>query len=434
MASEWAYALAQGAEAAALSASKSIGDSIKEEASARDEERKSALRLKELTALERIKEEAMIRAEERKRERAAKMGKEIDAKAEGLLNSPEAQGKRRLDDASSINAKLGSQIDPSNPESQEALDAIRKSPGAMTAYGLLGESRAEALQRRADAARSLGYLEANRDLNVEAASLRREASDKARGEREEKRLDEIERANRAREVRQDDVAKANAAYQKALAENGAARATEAAQRDRITATKEALKGAESELKEVRERMKDPLRDETLKKADNARIAALEREAGDYRKALASGGLPPASGPSGPPKFPAPPKAAVDSLISAKNDPAARKEFDEIFGPGAADKAIKGEVTRNAPISPAGGAKAAAKESAPPASAAPSGSPPEKPSKTYTGVNAGERDRIQLQIDRILWTANNTPNLATEQRAALASQLSELQSKLAALAK
>lgn len=61
-------------------------------------------------------------------------------------------------------------------------------------------------------------------------------------------------------------------------------------------------------------------------------------------------------------------------------------------------------------------------------------PPDKPSRTYTGVNAEQRDKLQLELDRLEYTANNTKNLTTEQRAALAQRMGEIQRKIADLAK
>lgn len=286
--SQWAYALSQGAAAAADSVTRGIDKKLKEDADARAANRDLDIKMRILAAQEMM----VQRAEERKRQGNIAMGTEIDAKAKGMLAS---------NDASAINASLGSTIDPADPEAAATLAAIRENPAAAAAYGLKDVTPIDRVRARGEAARSLGYLDAARESSEEERNLLTDQRNKALDEAA-KRRDEIAQQQAERQTR---VAEATAVHQRAMLKAQEDRATAADKRaeeqaaaNERRATTEALRGANAEIKGLEKELANPMLDPAQAKIVQTQLNTARAEAASYRQALAAAGLP-ASEPSAP---------------------------------------------------------------------------------------------------------------------------------------
>lgn len=327
MASEWAYALAQGGAAAAGMASKQLGDQMREERDTAEEKRKSEIRIAEATKIAEMNDQLREKAELRRRQRDATMGKEIDAKAKGMLSE---------EDAAKINAGMGSQIDPSNPESKASLDAIRANPEAAKRYGLLEDTELDQTRRRAEAARGLGYTDAAKELDTHRTNLRREKTEAERTKAMDKRTDLMDEIAEKRDKRQQEL---NERMLKA-----------AEARDKAQSAREERQALSIALKDVQENIKalekdketlakDLSVDEKAKAEARKKIDALiqrERAAGEeYRKRLTSKGDD--SPPSGAPKAEGAPRPApkvgdiVNGMRFNGGNPNAKESWTPVEG-------------------------------------------------------------------------------------------------------
>jgi chromosome segregation ATPase len=345
--SEWGNALAAGAAAALTSGAQSMDLRIKEDYEMRAADRKLA----DQERLVAIKEAADIRAEDRKRARAAQMGKEIDTGATGIM---------REGDASAINAKFGSQIDPNNPDSQASLEAIRKNPEAAQAYGLLADDEIGKSGRRAESARKLGYLDAAKEEDANRRGLEASKAADERGKRDERRMDILEKFQQSQAERQQKLAEATLAHQTRMesAANDRAKAAELAAQRQSTAG--ALKGVSEDIKSLEKEGASIDTDPNKKKEIDRQLVSLRQEAEGYRRSLAGSGLPAVEAPPAPPKAP-PPTAAIDYL---KQHPETAAQFEAKYG-AKADEFLKPKA-KPAGAAPAAEAKPEAKPAAKPA--------------------------------------------------------------------
>lgn len=183
--------------------------------------------------------------------------------------------------------------------SMTAADAqvLRNNPEARKAYGLLSPTRQSDLEDRATAATNLGYLDAARETRGE---LQTAISDK-RAENQDtntnRRLDLQEQLqqqqseyNQRRESRMDRLAEAQLSFQKSRANKDDARAEQMATREERSATAMAMKGAETEIKQLEKDIADPMIDPKVKSLIQSQIDSTRLEARRYRERLSGAGI------------------------------------------------------------------------------------------------------------------------------------------------
>lgn len=234
----------------------------------------------------RLEEEKQLRIDEakRQRDRSAQVQQGVDIGA--AVN--QSQNQR---DAEAINAKFGSTM------SAEDAQALRTNPAARQAYGLLGSTRQSDLEDRANAAESLGYLDAAREtrgaLQAEIGNQRNKDLDESttrRLDQQEKRQEQIDKFNQRREDRLDRLASAQLAFQQSRAGKEDARAEQMAEREQRSATVSAMKGAETDIKQLQKELADPLLAEEQKKVIQQQIEQARSDARRFRNALSGAGL------------------------------------------------------------------------------------------------------------------------------------------------
>lgn len=243
----------------------------------------------------RLEEEKTARIEEARaaRQRAAgvQMGADISAEEERLRN---------VQDAEAINKQFGSSM------SAEDAAALRGNEAARSAYGLLAPTRQSDLERRAAAAENLGYLDAAREsrsqLSTEVQNQRYDEQTKTAERRLDEevawRKDQAKRAER-REDRMDRMAEAQLAFTKSRAGKEDARAEQMAEREQRAATAAALRGAETDVKQLQKDLADPLLDPAQKEALQRDLTTARADARRFRQALAGAGLEGSGAPSKP---------------------------------------------------------------------------------------------------------------------------------------
>lgn len=261
-------------------AGRALASSAQEEQRVNDESRLMAERA-------RLEEEKALRIDEARRKAGrqadVQMGQDITAETANIQNQR---------DADAINAANGS--------SMTAADAavLRNNPEARKAYGLLGSTRQTELEDRATAAERAGYLDAAKEtrgqLQTEFVNQRTIKND----ENADKRLEAdiaFRKEAAALAARQEDrrarLAEATLAYQKARAEKADSKETEYAEREQRQATVAAMKGLETESRELaKELANDPMATPEKRKLIEDQIASNRQEAAQLRKALTSAGL------------------------------------------------------------------------------------------------------------------------------------------------
>lgn len=234
----------------------------------------------------RLEEQKALRIDEarrnRERQAAQQMGADITASTANLQNER---------DAAAINAANGSNM--------TAADAavLRNNPEARKAYGLLASTRQTDLEDRATAAEGLGYLDAAKEtrgqLQTEFINQRTIKQD----ENADKRLDaevawrEKQAALAAkREDRMMRVQEAQLAFQKARAAKADGDESKAAEREARMATTAALKGYETEIRQLSKDAADPMLAPEQKAVVQQQLAEAREMAGQLRKSLAGAGL------------------------------------------------------------------------------------------------------------------------------------------------
>lgn len=242
----------------------------------------------------RLEEEKALRIDEAKRTRerqaGIQQGQDIGAATSQLQNQR---------DAEAINAQYGSQA------SAEDVQALRTNPEARKAYGLLGSTRQTDLQDRATAAEGLGYLDAAREtrgqLQTEIQNTRNEKVDESTNRRldqQETRQAQMDKFSQRREDRLDRLADAQLSFQKSRAGKEDARAEQAAEREQRSATVAAMKGAETDARQLQKELADPLLAEEQKKVLQSQLEVARSDARRFRNALSGAGL---EGSEKPPK-------------------------------------------------------------------------------------------------------------------------------------
>lgn len=234
----------------------------------------------------RLEEEKALRIDEarrlRDRQASVQMGSDITAETANMQNQR---------DADAINAANGSQM--------SAADAavLRNNPEARKAYGLLGGTRQTDLEDRAGAAERLGYLDASREtrnqLNTEVTNQRNIKND----ENQDKRLDaEIawRKEQAAMQARQEDrrtrVAEAELSLRRSQVAKADSREADQATREARMATTAALKGIETDIKQLAKDAADPMLAPEQKAVVMDQLAEARDEAKRYRQALAGAGI------------------------------------------------------------------------------------------------------------------------------------------------
>lgn len=380
----WGYAVTQAVAGGAQSAVGSIDTQLKATADQQAADRELDMK----TRLLAVQESMAQRAEERKRAQALQQGQAVSAGATGLLNTAAA---------SSIDASLGSHIDPSNPDSAASLAAIRANPEAMKAYGLPQETDLTKAKARAEAARNTGDVAAAGEEDKNVRNLVTDARNVDQDASTNKRLDNLQVFQEAQAKRQDMLAQATLNYQKTMLEKTDTRAQEAAAREQRQATASALKGVTDVIKDLQK--EKTAMDVTPEKAKvlDSQMQSAQAEAAQYRRALAGSGLPDVAAPATPPETPT---AATNAKLLS--DPTLAPAYIKRFGQDAYDAA-----TKKAPATPATPAAAASTPPAQPgllASEAPYTPPPDSPAAQMAARAATARQaREQSQQDALAST-------------------------------
>lgn len=267
-------------------AGRSLASSAQEEQRVNDESRLMAER-------SRLEEEKALRIDEARRQRerqsAVQMGSDISTATTSLQNER---------DAAAINAANGS-----NMTADDAA-VLRNNPEARKAYGLLGSSRQTDLEDRATAAERLGYLDAAKEsrgqLQTEFVNQRTIKND----ENADKRLDaEIAwRKDQAalaakREDRMARLNEAQLAFTRARAAKADSKESEYAEREQRQATVAAMKGYESDIRQLSKDLADPMLAPEQKAVVQQQLDEARTEAGRLRKALAGAGLEGSAAPA-----------------------------------------------------------------------------------------------------------------------------------------
>src|SRR6185369_8564288 len=242
-----------------------------------------------------LEEEKTARIDEaraaRQRQAGVQQGQDIQAETQRLQNQS---------DAAAINAKYGSNA------TAEDVQALRGNEAARQAYGLLSPTRQSDLEARATAAENLGYLDAAKEtrsqLQTEVSNKRQEASDTNTNRRldlQEQRQKQIDDYNQRREDRLDRLAAAQLSFQQARAGKEDARSEQMAEREQRAATANALRGAESDIKQLSKDIADPLLAPEQKQVIQRQLDSARTEARRYRSALSGAGLEGSEAPSKP---------------------------------------------------------------------------------------------------------------------------------------
>lgn len=321
-------------------------------ASSAEQDQKVAAESRLMNERAKLEEEKALRIDEIRRQRdrqaSVQMGSDITAETSNVQNQR---------DAEAINAKNGSQM------SAEDAAVLRDNPEARKAYGLLGSTRQTDLEDRAGAAERLGYLDAAREtrnqLNTEVTNQRNIKND----ENQDKRLDaEVawRKDQAALQARQEDrrtrVAEAELALRRTQAAKADSKEADQATREARMATTAALKGIETDIKQLAKDAADPMLAPEQKAVVMGQLADARDEAKRYRSALAGAGLDGSAGskadkPFNPADFPVGGKAAAGGKGNANP-----------FEGGAAGGRVPAKLT------PGSAERLAAADSAPPARA------------------------------------------------------------------
>jgi hypothetical protein len=312
-------------------AGKALASSAQEEQRVNDQ-----IRLDEARA--KLEEERALRIDEAKRQRerqgAMQMGQDITAQTAMLQNQR---------DAESINAKYGSQMTAADAQ------VLRDNPEARKAYGLLGSTRQGDLEDRATAAERLGYLDAAREtrgqLQTEVTNQRNQRNDENADKRLEAEQKWRERTAQMAEKREDRMARlaeADLALRRAQAAKADSRETMAAKNAARQATVEAMKGYETEIKQLAKDAADPLLAPEQKQVIQQQIEEARRQAAALRRSLAGAGIEGGAAPDkpfNPADFP---------LAGAKSGTSGGERVANPFSGGASKEAGSRDVARLTP--------------------------------------------------------------------------------------
>lgn len=260
-------------------AGRALASSAQEEQRVNDESRLMAERA-------RLEEEKALRIDEarRKSERQAgvQMGADISTATADLQNQR---------DAEAINAANGSQM--------TAADAavLRNNPEARKAYGLLGSSRQTDLEDRATAAERLGYLDAAKETRgqlqtefVNQRTIKQDENADARLKAEQAWREKQADLAAKREDRMMRVQEAQLAFTRSRAAKSDSDESKMAEREARMATTAALKGYETEIRQLAKDAADPLLAPEQKAVVQQQIDEARAEAARLRKALSGAGL------------------------------------------------------------------------------------------------------------------------------------------------
>ncbi len=243
----------------------------------------------------KLEEERALRIDEVRRQRdrqgAQQMGQQISAETAMLQNQR---------DAEAINAANGSQM------SAEDAQVLRNNPEARKAYGLLNSTRQTDLEDRATAAEKLGYLDAARETRgqlqtefVNQRSIKQDENADKRLEAEQKWRERQSDLAAKREDRMARLAEAELGLRRAQAAKADSREQQAAEREARMATVAAMKGYETEIKQLAKDAADPLLAPEQKQVIQQQIEDARRQASALRRTLAGAGIEGGSAPSKP---------------------------------------------------------------------------------------------------------------------------------------
>lgn len=199
-------------------------------------------------------------------------------------------------DADAINAANQGVEGGSNMTAADA-QVLRNNPEARKAYGLLAPARQSDLEDRATSATNQGYLDAARETRGELQTLISDKRAENQDTNTNRRLDLQEKLqqqqseyNQRRESRMDRLAEAQLSFQKSRANKDDARAEQMATREERSATAMAMKGAETEIKQLQKDMADPMLDPKVKSLMQSQLDSTRLEARRYRERLSGAGI------------------------------------------------------------------------------------------------------------------------------------------------
>lgn len=225
------------------------------------------------------------------RQASLTQGREI-SEAAGLLS-----GKRNQADADRINAENADVIGGSNMSAADAATLRNAPEAARKAYGLLSPSRQTDLEDRITASENLGYLDAAREtrgaLQTEVQNQRNKDVDDSTNRRldqQEKRQETQDKFAQRREDRLDRLAQAQLGFQQARANKEDSRAEQMAEREQRAATVAAMKGAETDARQLQKELADPLMAEEQKKVIQRQLEVARADARRFRNALGGAGI------------------------------------------------------------------------------------------------------------------------------------------------
>jgi hypothetical protein len=256
-----------------------------------EDERQSAERVNLETLRSNLEEQKALRIAEAGRTATRQAGIQQGQDIDNAVT--QAQGQR---DADAINAANSGVEGGSNMTADDAR-VLRGQPEARKAYGLLNPTRQSDLEDRANAAEKLGYLDAAREtrgaLQTENADQRYDQQSKDNNRRldqQEKRQEMTDNYNQRRENRLDRLAEAQVAYQKSRDAKNDEKSNQLAAREERSATVAAMKGAETDIKQLQKDLADPMLSQEQKTVLQNQLELSRGEARRYRNSLAGAGI------------------------------------------------------------------------------------------------------------------------------------------------
>jgi len=277
----WAYGLAQGVKGVADAGAKAAEDQIKLNNQMALNKQIGDIQLDVHERQAKADELRRIAAEDRRIATAAKLGKDINEGATGMLNTS---------DAGAINSQFGSNMTAADAQ------VLTNNPAARKAYGLPEDTESMQIGRKAEMAGMLGGTKEQKELYDRQKDIETTAYQRSQTKNAEKRNDILEAEIKARAERADAL--------EVLRENRAIAQTNAADRSAsIAAATTGLKDARAGVEKLQSEVTrldvlaagltiSPEAKEALDaqiKALRASIKSGETEAGRWRAAVAKYG-------------------------------------------------------------------------------------------------------------------------------------------------
>lgn len=219
--------------------------------------------------------------------------------------SNETQRLQNQRDADAINAANAGVEGGSNMSAADAATLRTAPEEARKAYGLLAPTRQSSLEDRATAAANLGYLDAAREargeLQTEVQGQRFDQQSKdtnRRLDQQEKRQEALDKYQQRREDRLDRISEAQISYQKSRDSRNDEKSEQAAVREERAATVAAMKGAETDVKQLQKEIADPMLAPEQKAVLQGQLDLARADARRFRNALGGAGIDGGQKPTG----------------------------------------------------------------------------------------------------------------------------------------